>query len=136
MSKVAKALWVSAGLVCLALGTVGVFLPILPTVPLYLLAAFCLAKGSERLNRWFVGTKLYKSSVAPLRAGVGMTMRAKVGAMTAITALLVFAFIMMSRVPWARWILVAVEAFHVWLFFFHIRTATPAEMSDWKAKNL
>lgn len=136
MGKVAKALWVSAGLVCLALGTVGVFLPILPTVPLYLLAAFCLAKGSDRLNRWFVGTRLYRGSVAPLRSGLGMTMRAKVCAMACITALLVLAFVMMSKVPWARWILVAVEAFHVWLFFFHIRTATPAEMAAWRAENL
>ena len=55
----ARHLWLGAGLTALALGTVGIALPLLPTVPFYLLAAFCFARSrpewAERLHghpRW------------------------------------------------------------------------------------
>ena len=47
MGTARKALFVTSGLICFAAGTVGIFLPILPTVPLYLLAGICLANGSD-----------------------------------------------------------------------------------------
>ena len=50
----ARHLWLGAGLTALALGTVGIALPLLPTVPFYLLAAFCFARSrpewAERLH--------------------------------------------------------------------------------------
>ncbi len=49
-----RPLWALAGLISLATGVVGIFLPILPTVPLVLLAAFCFGKGSPRLRRWII----------------------------------------------------------------------------------
>ena len=47
-------LWNIAGLIFLAAGIVGAFLPFLPTVVFMLAAAFCFARGSERLHRWLV----------------------------------------------------------------------------------
>ena len=47
-----KILYMIVGCVSLVLGIVGVVLPILPTVPFVLLAAFCFAKYSERLDGW------------------------------------------------------------------------------------
>lgn len=47
-------LWEAAGIVVLGLAIVGIFLPVLPTTPLVLLAAFCFGKGSPRLRAWII----------------------------------------------------------------------------------
>ena len=60
MKNTFKILWIILGFLCLGLGTVGVVLPILPTVPFYMATLFCFAKSSEKLHSWFIGTKLYK----------------------------------------------------------------------------
>ena len=49
-----KYLFLSIGLICMALGFLGVFLPILPTTPFMILAAFCFSKSSERLHNWLL----------------------------------------------------------------------------------
>jgi uncharacterized membrane protein YbaN (DUF454 family) len=54
--RLTRGLWIALGCVCLGLGTVGIVLPILPTVPFYMATVFCFAKGSERLHDWLVGT--------------------------------------------------------------------------------
>ena len=46
--------WNVAGLIFVAFGIAGAFLPFLPTVVFMLVAAFCFARGSERLHRWLV----------------------------------------------------------------------------------
>ena len=46
--------WLVAGVVCLVLGTVGIVLPLLPTVDMYGLAAFCFARGNRRWEAWLL----------------------------------------------------------------------------------
>lgn len=52
------------GHACLVAGAVGLFVPLLPTTPLVLLAAFCYSKGSRRLHRWLTAHPRYG---APIR---------------------------------------------------------------------
>ena len=58
--KTARTLYAVAGIVCTGLGALGVALPILPTTPFLLAAAFCFARSSEKLDKWFQSTNLYK----------------------------------------------------------------------------
>ena len=54
-----RVVYTSCGLACLGLAFVGVFLPLLPTTPLVILAAFCFSRGSERLHRWLLAQPLF-----------------------------------------------------------------------------
>ena len=87
-NRLMRYLWLGIGMTALALGTAGIVLPLLPTVPFYLLAAFCFAKSSERLHRWFAATKLYQKYVVPFNDGNGMTWQAKLKTMALVTGVM------------------------------------------------
>jgi len=49
-----RVIWFSGGLLALGTGFIGIFVPLLPTVPFLLLCAFCFAKSSETWHRWLL----------------------------------------------------------------------------------
>ncbi|MEM8987770.1 MAG: YbaN family protein [Pseudomonadota bacterium] len=52
MMKMMRAVWLLIGVTALGLGALGVVLPLLPTTPFILLAAYAFARSSDRLHRW------------------------------------------------------------------------------------
>jgi uncharacterized membrane protein YbaN (DUF454 family) len=74
---VTRALWLAAGLLALALGAVGVVLPLLPTVPFLLLAAFCFARSSEKLHRWLLTHPTFGPSITDWEERGAISRRAK-----------------------------------------------------------
>ena len=60
-SRAVRGLFIALGVVCVDLSAVGAVLPVLPTTPFLLAAAFFFARSSDRLNDWLRATKLYKS---------------------------------------------------------------------------
>lgn len=120
--NIKKAFFIVLGCLSLGLGAVGAVLPILPTFPFLMLAAFCFAKSSEKLHNWFISTKLYKKNLESFVQGKGMTMKTKIRIMITVTILMSIGFIMMHAVPVGRIILGFVWIFHVLYFIFGIKT--------------
>ena len=54
-----KMVWKLAGGLALLIGIIGIFLPLLPTTPLILLAAFCFSKGSDRMHDWILHHRIF-----------------------------------------------------------------------------
>ena len=127
--KLKKILLVIIGCISVGLGALGVVLPILPTVPFLLLAAFCFARSSERLNNWFIGTKLYKNNLESYVKGEGMTRKTKVKIMVTVTVLMTIGFIMMDQVLVGRIVLACVWVFHVIYFVFGVKTIKTGQES-------
>jgi uncharacterized membrane protein YbaN (DUF454 family) len=125
--KISKVIFITVGCICLALGTVGIVLPILPTVPFFMATAFCFAKSSERLHRWFVSSNMYKKHLQSFVEKRGMLMKTKLTILTTVTLLMGFGFVMMSRVPVARVILAVVWVCHVVYFVFGVKTIREEE---------
>lgn len=123
--KIKKLIYTVLGCIGLGLGAVGTVLPILPTVPFFLMAAFCFAKSSEKLHNWFINTKLYKKNLESYVQGRGMTWATKIRIMVTVTLLMSIGFIMMFRVPVGQIVLACVWAFHIIYFIFGVKTLKP-----------
>ncbi len=85
-------LWAGIGLLTLALGMVGAFLPILPTVPFLLLSAFCFARSSERLYNWLLSHPLFGPPIQDWRRNGAIRRRAKFLATASIAAAFIVPF--------------------------------------------
>ena len=83
-----KILYIIFGCIGVGLGAVGAVLPLLPAFPFLMLAAFCFARSSEKLNNWFINTKLYKNNLESFVKGQGMTWKTKIKIMIMVTILM------------------------------------------------
>ncbi|MCR5078980.1 MAG: YbaN family protein [Bacilli bacterium] len=83
-----RILFLIVGFISLALGTVGIFLPVIPTVPFYLLTAFCFVRGSERFAKWFLNSKLYKNHVGNFAKHRVMTLYGELILLLVVSAML------------------------------------------------
>ncbi len=58
-----KPLYLISGFFCLLLGTIGVILPLLPTTPFIILAAFCFSKSSEKFHQKLLNHRLFGAMI-------------------------------------------------------------------------
>ncbi|MGN0604297.1 MAG: YbaN family protein [Oscillospiraceae bacterium] len=116
-----KVIYVIVGCIGLGLGALGAVLPLLPAFPFLMLAAFCFARSSEKLDNWFRNTKLYKNNLESYVQGRGMTKKTKVKIMITVTALMSVGFVMMGSVPVGRIVLFCVWVFHILYFSFGVK---------------
>jgi uncharacterized membrane protein YbaN (DUF454 family) len=90
------------GLLSLAIGFVGVFLPLLPTVPFVILAAFCFARGSARLERWLLDHRTFGPHIRAWRRDRAIS---RAGKRAAFAAFAVSAAAGLVSLPgWWAWV--------------------------------
>lgn len=69
--------WLVCGALCLALGVIGIVLPLLPTTPFVLLAAYCFSQGSARYEQWLLAHPRFGPMVRDWRNHHAVPLRAK-----------------------------------------------------------
>lgn len=121
-----KYLWLAAGFLFLGIGVLGVFLPLLPTTPFILVTIFCFAKGSDRLHRWLLSTKLYQNHVKNFHETRSMTLKAKVSILACASAMLITAFYFSNHIH-ARIAIITVLCIKYYVFIFKIKTVSDAD---------
>jgi uncharacterized protein len=110
-----RLLWWLAGGACLLLGIVGIFVPLLPTTPFVLLAAFCFSRGSLRCERWLLQHPRFGPMVRDWRANRAIPLRAKQLATALMAAGSAWAWwIMPARFGWLPALVCAAVALWMW----------------------
>lgn len=84
--------YLAAGYLSLTLGGIGILLPLLPTVPFMILAAFCFARSSPRLEAWLVEHRHFGQHIKAWREKGAISRRGKTAALAAFAASVVLSF--------------------------------------------
>ena len=99
LKQSARAIWVVIGLASLGLGALGVFLPLLPTTPFILLAAFAFSNSSERLHNWLLAHNVFGPLIDNWRRYGAISRAAKVLSVVSMLAVIVVS-IVLEAPPW------------------------------------
>ena len=83
-----RRLWMALGGVALGLGALGVLLPLLPTTPFLILAAYCFSRSSERLHAWLLEHRIFGPPIQNWRAHRAISNKAKLSALVAMALIL------------------------------------------------
>ena len=92
-----RVLFITLGFCSLALGIVGVVLPLLPTTPFLLLSAFCFARSSERFHDWLLSHPYFGKVIKDWQDNGSISKKSKISAM--IVILLTFLISVVLSVP-------------------------------------
>ena len=101
-------LLILAGSLSVALGILGVFLPVLPTTPFLLLAAACYGRSSERFYHWLLTNRWCGEYIRNYREGKGIRLRHKITALSLLWLLIGYAAVFAVPYMWIRIVLLII----------------------------
>lgn len=121
----ARWIWLLTGSLSVVLGVVGAFLPLLPTTPFMLLAAYCFAKSSPRAHTWLLNNPWFGQQIRDYYAGKGISIRTKLIAVAMVTISMVYVL------ATADALLVKLTMFAVWVAVSgYLMLGIPSRQSD------
>jgi len=124
-----KVTFVTLGFLFVGLGTLGIFLPVLPTTPFLLLAAFFFARSSKRYYTWLIKTPLLGEYIRNYQEGGGVTRKNKIVSITFLWLMLGVAALWFLTVCWGR-VLLLLVGIGVTLHLLSLKTRSAAHMTN------
>ncbi|MEG2812402.1 MAG: YbaN family protein [Clostridium sp.] len=121
MNRIIKYIYLTIGFIALGLGAIGAVLPIIPTTPFLLLASVCFARGSDKFNNWFKGTKLYRNYLDNFVQTRSMTLKQKVMILTFAIGMICIPLVLVDSIH-AKIFIVFVIVFKLYYFIFRVKT--------------
>ncbi len=121
---VRKAILIFVGTLCVGLGLLGMFLPLLPTTVFLLMAAYCYSKSSDRFYNWLLTNRYCGKYISNYRSGRGISMRQKVSTIMILWASIGLSIWLMDGKVWALLLLGAV-AIGVTIHILWLKTYVP-----------
>ena len=119
---VVRYVFLAIGAISFALGTAGIVLPLLPTVPFYMLTLFCLARGSERFHKMFLESSLYQKTVGAYERDKALTLRTKLSILLSVSTIMAIGAYFSQNIPVALIVMGLVWIGHVIALAFIVKT--------------
>lgn len=98
----------ASGFLAIVLGGLGIFLPVLPTVPFLLLALACFARSSERFYDWLLEHAHFGPIIQPYINGCGLSRMSKVKAITLLWASITLSAFLLIELVWVQGLLLVI----------------------------
>lgn len=95
-----RSFYLAGGLIAVGLGTIGIFLPILPTVPFLILAAFCFARSNPAWEARLLNHPRYGATLRQWRDKGVVSRKAKLAASGAFAVSIALGFLTLTW-PWS-----------------------------------
>lgn len=106
--KLIRILLIVIGTISVFLGVLGIFMPLLPTTPFLLLAAFCYAKSSERFYNWLITNRFCGQYIRNYREGLGIKLKHKLFTISLLWLTIGYSVIMVISNKWVRFLLILI----------------------------
>ncbi len=107
-SPLVRALLIAGGSISVGLGVLGIVLPILPTTPFLLLAAWCYARSSDRFYHWLMNHRLWGSYLRDYTSGKGIPAKVKMSALSLLWLAILSSALFATDKLWLRLLLVGI----------------------------
>ena len=117
-----KIIYLFLAFICVFLGTLGIFIPVLPTTPFYLLAAFLFTKSSRRLEIWFTKTALYKNHMVKIKQKKALSIKEKLSILIPLSIFMAVGLFFMRDLFYPNIVLITIWIIHVIYFGFILKT--------------
>lgn len=121
-SRVLRAAWITAGCAAVAIGTVAIIVPGLPTTVFFVGAAWCFARSSPRFEAWVLGLPKVGQLVRDHRDGLGMPQRTKVVAIGMMWTAVVASALLVRDRPWLSITILLAGAVGTAVLVWHVPT--------------
>jgi uncharacterized protein len=108
--RVIKFTYILLGIICVVLAFLGIFLPVLPTTPFLLLAAFFFARSSDRFLHWLLTNRWFGPYIRNYREGKGMSARNKAFTLTMLWLSIGATVIFAIDILWLRLLLIGIAS--------------------------
>ena len=119
---VVRYIFLTIGAVSFVLGTAGIVIPLLPTVPFYMLTLFCLARGSERFHTMFLESSLYQKTVGAYERDKALPLRTKLSILLSVSTIMAIGAYFSQDMPIALIVMAFVWISHVIALVFIVKT--------------
>jgi len=130
-----KSVLIFTGTVCVALGLLGMFLPLLPTTVFLLMAAYCYSRSSERFHNWLLNNRWCGAYIRNYQSGRGISMRQKISATSTLWVSIGVSIWLLGGSFWVTILLLAI-AVGVTLHLVLIKTYRPEPATSQQSSNL
>lgn len=108
MKDIRKALLIFFGTLFVALGVLGMFLPLVPTTVFLLMAAYCYSKSSEKFHNWLLSNRWCGAYIKNYKSGRGISARQKASTIALLWASIGFSMWYVSGALWFNLLMLAI----------------------------
>lgn len=97
-------------MVCVFLGVLGVFLPLLPTTPFLLLAAYLFSRSSERFYNWLMNHRIVGNYIRNYREKKGISLKVKISSLSLLWVTILYSAFFVVGLLWVKILLLLIAA--------------------------